>query len=91
MPTQAYYQGDFWEPLEPVNPGDTPSEPRWRRLRVPDELKSAVIYIAAGHVMVGDGMADQARVYIAQGEKLVMQAAARLASQQQQPVPFRVK
>lgn len=91
MPAQAYYEGDFWEPLVPVNPGEAPSEPQWRRLRVPDELKLAVTYIAAGHLLVGDGMADQARVFIGQGEKLVLQAAQRMASQQPMPVPFRVK
>jgi hypothetical protein len=89
--TQAYYNGDFWEPMEPVSPGETPSEPKWRRLRVPVEIRLAVEYLAAAHLMAGDGMADQARLFMATGERLLQQASVQLANQQVNPVPFRVR
>jgi hypothetical protein len=90
QPGQAYYNGDFWEPMVPVTAGETPAEPKWRPLRVPDALKAPVVYLAAAHVFNGEGMADQARLYENLGQRLLLDLARVFESQEVMPVPFRV-
>lgn len=88
---QAYHNGDFWEPMEPVSAGESPAEPKWRRLRVPEEIKQAVVHLAAGYVLIGDGHVDQARVFLSQGEELLRRASHNLANQHPMPMPVRLR
>jgi hypothetical protein len=88
--TQAYYDGDYWEPLTLATPGEPPSEGTWRRLSIPDAVATAVVYLAASHVFNGQGMADQARVYMNLGNQLLLEQARLQALQDAMPVPVRL-
>lgn len=97
-PSAVWYNGEngvgLWECVWPTEPGETPdsSPEKWREVLVPGELAEAVVKLAFGELLTGEGMLDQARMMIVQGNTIlaVTSTADARRSGSLETIPMRV-
>jgi hypothetical protein len=62
MPSQAYYDGDWWVAKAATLPGQSPdTNPElWQRVEIPEYFEQLVVGLAHASLLLADGQTDKA-------------------------------
>lgn len=79
MPSQAYFDGDWYECIATAAPGESPTThpAKWQKLPMPQAFASSVVTGALAILHKGEGQSDKASRELAHAEDLLSRAALR--------------
>lgn len=61
MPSQAYFEGDFYYCIAPAGAGDSPSSSpeKWVKIEIPNQLRSPIASLAAARLFAQEDNLEQ--------------------------------